>query len=51
MVAVALMPEQVAWNCTRVILILLAGIALAQLHTSTALQLYEALCGAGALWR
>ncbi|NWF78683.1 MAG: hypothetical protein HXY37_01395 [Chloroflexi bacterium] len=34
-----------------VIPILLAGIALAQLHTSTALQLYKALCGAGELWR
>jgi len=35
----------------RVIPILLDGIALAQLHTSTALRLSKALCGAVELWR
>jgi len=35
----------------RVIPILLDGIALAQLHTSTALQLSKAVCGAVELWR
>ena len=34
-----------------IIPILLDGIALAQLHTSTALQLSKALCGAVELWR
>jgi len=34
-----------------IIPILLDSIALAHLHTSTALQLYKALCGAVELWR